>query len=115
MALLETKLSEMVRKKQANASEKEQPWVDASQMLHSLETRDEERGVGWSVQDSGAQLLQRHQLVKALEDYDRVLRMKFDELKLKIDADLNLQAQLSIKMMDEFRARLGLSEKAASD
>lgn len=43
---------------------------------------------------------------KGFEEFERHILLKFNEEKIRNTGELNLQAEMSIKMMDEFRIRL---------
>jgi hypothetical protein len=44
---------------------------------------------------------------RGFEEFERHILLKVNEEKIRTQGELNLQAEMSIKMMDEFRIRLG--------
>ena len=44
---------------------------------------------------------------RGFEEFERHILLKVNEEKIRTTGELNLQAEMSIKMMDEFRIRLG--------
>ena len=43
---------------------------------------------------------------KGFEDFERHITLKLNEEKLRVQGELNVQAEMSLKMMDEFRIRI---------
>ncbi len=47
---------------------------------------------------------------KGFEDFERHITLKLNEEKIRVQGELNVQAEMSLKMMDEFRIRISEME-----
>ena len=43
---------------------------------------------------------------KGFEEFERHIKLKMNEEKIRVQGELNVQAEMSLKMMDEFRIRI---------
>ncbi len=47
---------------------------------------------------------------KGFEEFERHITLKMNEEKIRVQGELNVQAEMSLKMMDEFRIRIAEME-----
>jgi len=43
---------------------------------------------------------------KGFEEFERHITLKMNEEKIRVQGELNVQAEMNLKMMDEFRIRI---------
>ncbi|CDW86935.1 UNKNOWN [Stylonychia lemnae] len=123
VVLLETKIADMQRKMSRVSFADQMPlanlstdaslksvnfdqWMDMGNLLSS----DELKGT-----NSGLQKQFIGQLQKTIEEMDKIIRIKFNEQKIRVEHELNSHAQLTLKMMEEFRLRMSDLEIQQAD
>eukprot|EP00347_Sterkiella_histriomuscorum_P008751 403343892 len=107
-----TRPSSLVNKASYAKNNSLDSWLDIGNMLSSAVLN---QSGDLNNTNNGLRVLIINQLQKTLEEFDRILRIKFNEQKLMVNNELNAQAQLSLKMMEEFRNRMNDFELVQSN